>query len=170
MRTTYEKFLAQKERMKIESGFHVDLNDLNSKLFPFQKYAVQLALKKGKFALIEDCGMGKTFQQTEWAWQVYKHTGRPVLILAPLCVSMQTIEQMKEFGYKIREYDGSDFPIQITNYEQLKNIDTSIFAGVVLDESSILKNYEGKMKNLIMEKFSKTPYKLACTATPAPLS
>jgi len=168
MRTTYEKFLAQKERMKIESGFHVDLNDLNSKLFPFQKYAVQLALKKGKFALIEDCGMGKTFQQTEWAWQVYKHTGRPVLILAPLCVSMQTIEQMKEFGYKIREYDGSDFPIQITNYEQLKNIDTSIFAGVVLDESSILKNYEGKMKNLIMEKFCKTPYKLACTATPAP--
>ena len=118
--------------------------------------------------MIEDCGMGKTFQQTEWAWQVYKHTGRPVLILAPLCVSMQTIEQMKEFGYKIREYDGSDFPIQITNYEQLKNIDTSIFAGVVLDESSILKNYEGKMKNLIMEKFSKTPYKLACTATPAP--
>lgn len=168
MSITYEKFLAQKERIKIESGFHVELSDLNPKLFPFQKYAVQLALKKGKFALIEDCGMGKTFQQTEWAWQVSKHTGKPVLILAPLCVSMQTIEEMQKFGYEVREYDGSDFPIQITNYEQLHKIDTSGIGGVVLDESSILKNYEGKLKNLILQKFKKTPYKLACTATPAP--
>ena len=168
MSTSYEKFLEQKERLKIESGFHVDLADLNQKLFPFQKYAVQLALKKGKFALIEDCGMGKTFQQTEWAYQVHKHTGKPVLILAPLCVSMQTINEMKNFGYEIRNYDGSDFPIQITNYDQLHNVNTSIFSGVVLDESSILKNYEGKIKSLIIEKFKITPYKLACTATPAP--
>lgn len=168
MGTSYEKFLEQKERLKIESGFHVDLADLNQKLFPFQKYAVQLALKKGKFALIEDCGMGKTFQQTEWAYQVHKHTGKPVLILAPLCVSMQTINEMKNFGYEIRNYDGSDFPIQITNYDQLHNVNTSIFSGVVLDESSILKNYEGKIKSLIIEKFKITPYKLACTATPAP--
>ncbi len=168
MRTSYEKFLEQKERLKIESGFYIKLDDLNKKLFPFQKYAVQLALRKGKFALIEDCGMGKTFQQTEWAYQVHRHTGKPVLILAPLCVSMQTINEMKNFGYEIRNYDGSDFPIQITNYDQLHNVDTSIFSGVVLDESSILKNYEGKIKSLIIEKFKITPYKLACTATPAP--
>ena len=168
MSISYSEFLRKKDRIRIESGFHVSLDDLNQKLFPFQKYAVHLALKKGKFALIEDCGMGKTFQQTEWAWQVYKYAKKPVLILAPLCVSMQTIEQMKEFGYEIRDFDGSDSPIQITNYEQLHKIDVSIFAGVVLDESSILKNYEGKMKNLILEKFKNTPYKLACTATPAP--
>src|SRR5690606_13573974 len=91
-----------------------------------------------------------------------------VLILAPLAVSGQTIKEGDKFGINVCKYDGSEAPIQISNYEQLDNIDCSKFAGVVLDESSILKNFEGKTKKLIIDKFKNTPYKLACTATPSP--
>jgi DNA modification methylase len=106
--------------------------------------------------------------QLEWAFQVSKKTGKPVLILAPLAVSGQTIKEGEKFGIECIRYDGSDNRIQISNYEQLDNIDSSLFAGIVLDESSILKNYEGETKKLILDKFASTPYKLACTATPSP--
>lgn len=109
-----------------------------------------------------------TIQQLEWARQVNKHTGKPVLVLAPLSVSMQTIDEGVKFGIEVRKYNGSDFPIQITNYEQLDNIDCSLFSGVVLDESSILKSFDGSTKKKIIESFKDTPYKLACTATPSP--
>jgi DNA modification methylase len=106
--------------------------------------------------------------QLEWANQVNKKTDKPVLILAPLAVAGQTIKEAAKFNINAIKYDGSNYPIQITNYEQLENIDCSIFSGVVLDESSILKNFEGATKKLILDLFSKTPYKLACTATPSP--
>jgi hypothetical protein len=106
--------------------------------------------------------------QLEWAHKVNEHTGKPVLILAPLAVSGQTIKEGKKFHIDVCKYDGSNSPIQISNYEQLENIDTTIFSGIVLDESSILKNFEGATKKLILDLFSKTPYKLACTATPSP--
>lgn len=105
--------------------------------------------------------------QLEWAHRVAIHTGKPVLILTPLAVSGQTIQEGKKFGIDVQRY-GNDSLIQITNYEQIGNIDCSKFSGIVLDESSILKNFTGKYKRHIIESFKLTPYKLACTATPAP--
>lgn len=145
----------------------VNENELNGNMFDFQKFIVTRALKAGKYAIFADCGLGKTLMQLEWANQVSKHTGKPVLILAPLAVSGQTIKEGEKFGIAVRKYDGGN-GIQITNYEQLENIDCSLFAGVVLDESSILKNFEGATKKLIIDSFAQTPYKLACTATPSP--
>jgi DNA modification methylase len=137
-------------------------------MFPFQKFIVKRALKAGKYAIFADCGLGKTLMQLEWAHQVSIKTNRPVLILAPLAVAGQTIKEGLKFHIDVSRYDGSQSPVQITNYDQLENIDTSIFGGVVLDESSILKNFEGATKKLIIDEFKNTPYKLACTATPSP--
>lgn len=161
----YTEFLQSKQKAHIKSGF--DATDLNANLFPFQEFIVKRALKAGKYAIFADCGLGKTLMQLEWANQVSKHTGQPVLILAPLAVSGQTIKEGQKFGINVVKYDGSS-PIQVTNYEQLEKIDCSNFAGVVLDESSILKNFEGSTKKLIIDTFAQTPYKLACTATPSP--
>lgn len=164
----YENFLKDKTKKTLNSGFDIDESELNNNLFPFQKFCVKRALRKGKYALFESCGLGKTIQQLEWAYQVSKHTNKPVIILAPLSVSLQTIDEGLKFGIDVKKYDGSDFPIQITNYEQLDNIDCSKFGGVVLDESSILKSFNGATKRKIIDSFSQTPYKLACTATPSP--
>lgn len=164
----YQSFIERKQKTVIYSGFDVEDDQLNKSMFDFQKFIVKRALKKGKYAIFADCGLGKTLMQLEWANQVSKHTNKPVLILAPLAVSGQTIQEGTKFGIDARKYDGLNHGIQITNYEQLDKIDTSIFSGVVLDESSILKNFEGATKKLILDLFSKTPYKLACTATPSP--
>jgi len=164
----YRDFLQQKEKRHILSGFDIDESELNSNMFPFQKFITKRALKAGKYAIFADCGLGKTLMQIEWANQVNKFTNKPVLILAPLAVSGQTIKEGKKFHIDVCKYDGSYTPIQISNYEQLENIDTSIFGGIVLDESSILKNFEGATKRLIIDLFKDTPYKLACTATPSP--
>lgn len=162
----YLKFLDQKQKHHVLSGFDIHEKELNGNLFDFQKFIVKRALKAGKYAIFADCGLGKTLMQLEWANQVYNHTKKPVLILAPLAVSGQTIKEGKKFGIEISKYGSGN--IQITNYEQLENIDCNLFSGIVLDESSILKNFTGVYKNLIINKFSNTPYKLACTATPAP--
>lgn len=164
----YLEFLESKQKSHILSGFDVDENKLHNDLFPFQKFCVRCALKAGKYAFFEDCGLGKTIQQLVWAYHVNLHTSKPVLILAPLAVVCQTIHEGYKFNIPVVRYDGSNYPIQISNYDQLENIDTSIFGGIVLDESSILKNFEGATKQLILEKFKTTPYKLACTATPSP--
>ena len=165
----YLEFLESKiKRIKI-SGFEVSESSLNKNLFDFQKYIVKKSLKNGKYAIFADCGLGKTIMQLEWANQVVKKTKKPVLILAPLAVSGQTIKEGIKFGIEIEKYKNQiNKGIYITNYEQLDNIDCDIFSGIVLDESSILKNFTGKYKNLIIEKFKHTPYKLACTATPSP--
>jgi hypothetical protein len=116
-----------------------------------------------------ECGLGKTPMQLEWANQVVRHTKGLVLILAPLAVSGQTIREGEKFGIPVTKYAGqTDSGIYITNYEQIDNINTSEFAGIVLDESSILKNFDGKTKDQIIKGFAETPYKLACTATPSP--
>lgn len=172
--SNYLDFLKQKEVRIIKSGFNVDEKDLNPVLFDFQKYCVIKALEIGKFALFEDCGLGKTIQQLEWCEKVSNHTNNPVLILAPLGVVPQTISEGVKFGYKVEEIGltvfDQDLPkgIYITNYENLDNIDTDLFGGVVLDESSILKNFDGKTKQKLIDDFRNTPYKLACTATPSP--
>jgi DNA modification methylase len=157
----YTDFLETKEKSFISSGFDIDETELNINLFEFQKHVVKIALKKGRFALFEDCGLGKTIQQLSWAEAVYNHTGMPVLILAPLAVVRQTKNEAIKFGIDINSFE-------INNYDQLKNIDCSRYAGVVLDESSILKGRDGKLSRLIIDSFKDTPYKLACTATPSP--
>ena len=96
----YLDFLETKRKRRIESGFDADIN--NEKMFDFQKYCVKRALKAGKFALFEDCGMGKSFQQLEWSQQVTDHTDKPVLILAPLGVVPQTVQEGGKFGYIVK--------------------------------------------------------------------
>ena len=170
----YQEFLNSKIKRIQESGFDVDENSLNKQLFDFQKFIVKRALKSGCYAIFADCGLGKTFMQLEWANQVTRHTNKPVLILCPLAVSGQTIAEGERFGIEVNKYNPTATPCEyepaifITNYEQLENIDCSVFSGVVLDESSILKNFEGATKNLILESFYNTQFKLACTATPSP--
>lgn len=163
----YGDFIKNKIVDHVDSGFCVDEKELNISLFDFQKHIVKTALKKGRYAVFADTGLGKTIMQLAWADEVCRHTGRPVLILAPLAVSGQTILEGSKFGIDVAKYDGGD-GVQISNYEQLDNIDVSIFSGIVLDESSILKNFAGKIRNKIIESFKSTPYKLACTATPSP--
>ena len=170
----YYKFLAEKQTAVHDSGFEIADEDLNPKLFTFQRYCVKRALKTGRFAMFEDCGLGKTFQQLEWAYQVQKHINRPVLILAPLGVIGQTIKEGEHFGYEVKEIGLTVFDqdlkagIYITNYDNMENIDAYLFGGVVLDESSILKNFAGKTRTALIEDFKDTPYKLCCTATPSP--
>jgi superfamily II DNA or RNA helicase len=167
---TYQEFLQGKIKTVQESGFEVEESQLNPNLFDFQKYIVKRALKSGRFAIFADCGLGKTFMQIEWARLVSERTKQPVLILCPLAVAGQTIKEGQRFGINIERLksDVLEQGVYISNYEQLDNIDCSVFSGVVLDESSILKNFTGVYKNLIIEKFKSTRYKLACTATPSP--
>ena len=155
----YQDFLKTKKKSFIESGFIA--NDLNHNLFDFQEHIVKIALQKGKFAIFADCGLGKTLMQLSWAEAVYNHTNKKALILAPLAVVEQTKDEAIRFNVNLDSFD-------ITNFDQLKNIDTSIYSGIVLDESSILKGRDGKLSRLIIDSFVNTPYKLACTATPSP--
>jgi len=158
---TYEQFIESKIKSVRVSGFDVEDSQLNKHLFDFQRFIVKRALKCGKYAIFADCGLGKTLMQLSWAEAVCRHTQGKVLILAPLAVRAQTIAEGERFGIDMSG-------ITVTNYEQIENIDCDRFAGIVLDESSILKNFTGVYKRLIIERFAGTPYKLACTATPAP--
>jgi hypothetical protein len=168
---TYEQFLDQKRVKIAPSGFEIAECDLNPALFPFQKYIVKKALHKGKYAVFADCGLGKTIMQLEWAHQVSIYTNRSVLILAPLAVSGQTIQEGEKFGIDVKKYTvgfAREAAIYITNYEQLDHIIQHDFSGVVLDESSILKNFTGAIKQKLISMFKDTEFKLCCTATPSP--
>lgn len=167
----YMAFLEEKKSHLRESGFIIADDQLNTALFPFQRYCVKRALQSGRFALFEDCGLGKTLQQLEWAHHVSNHEHHPVLILAPLAVIGQTIKEGVKFGYSVTELEDGMQPsegIFITNYDNIDHIDPSFFCGIVLDESSILKNFTGKTRTELIDMFHDTPYKLACTATPSP--
>jgi hypothetical protein len=166
---TYKDFLSKKLHRVNETGF--DCGDLNPLLFDFQKFIVKTALKKGKYAIFADCGLGKTFMQLEWAQQVVNETGQSVIILCPLAVAGQTVKEGDRFGYSVSRNIEDAYQmagIYICNYEQLDNLPVNHFAGVVLDESSILKNFEGAIRTQIIELFNYTRFKLACTATPSP--
>lgn len=166
----YSEFLQTKQKTLQSTGFEINENELNKNMFDFQKFIVKRALRLGKYAIFADCGLGKTLMQLEWANKVSKHTNKPVLILAPLAVSGQTIKEAEKFGLHCEKLksDVFGFGVYITNYEQLENINCDVFGGVALDESSILKNFEGKTKKLILDNFKNTQFKLACTATPSP--
>ena len=163
--------MKSKQIITKSSGFDIDVSELNHSLFDWQKAVVKWALKKGKCALFEDCGLGKTLQQLVWAFIVYLYTGGNVLILAPLAVAAQTQKEGEKFGIHTticRSQEDVQPGINIANYEMLEHFNPTEFIGIVLDESSILKSYMGKTKRQIVEMFKDTPYKLACTATPAP--
>ncbi|HEU4751922.1 MAG TPA: DNA methyltransferase [Armatimonadota bacterium] len=167
----YYSFLASKRVSAPAAGFEVPREHLSPALFPWQADIVRWALRRGKAALFEDCGLGKTLQQLVWAEQVARHTGRPVLILAPLAVGAQTAREGERFGIPAtlcRTQADVRPGVNVANYEMLHHFDPSTFGGVVLDESSILKSFMGATKRALIEAFAETPYRLACTATPSP--
>lgn len=169
--TSYTEFLALKVVRQKDCGFAVSPGDLNPMLFPFQRDLSAWALRRGRAALFEDCGLGKTPQQLEWARRVHLHTAGDVLILAPLAVGRQTAREGEKFGVPVTLcHSQADVRpgVNVTNYEKLHHFDPSHFAGVVLDESSILKSFAAKTCRAVIDAFSATPYRLACTATPAP--
>ena len=169
---TYSEFINNKAFVLESCGINVNADELNPRLFDFQRDIVRWALAKGRAAIFADCGLGKTIMQLEWAEQIRRRTGGKVLILAPLAVSNQTKREGKMFGIDVNicrsQSDVTADAVNITNYEKLDNFVGSEFTAVVLDESSILKAFAGKIRNQIINCFAKTPYKLACTATPAP--
>lgn len=167
---SYESFLARKAVIDPPTGVDGDA-ELNSAMFAFQSDIVRWALRRGRAAVFADCGMGKTLMQLDWARVVSQHTGRPVLILAPLAVAKQTVGEGAKFGIDAHycRAQGLVRPgINVTNYEMLEHFDPAAFGGVVLDESSILKAYDGATRTKIIDSFNATPFRLAATATPAP--
>mgnify|MGYP001586196977 CR=1 FL=1 len=155
----YQGFLAHKLRDWSGVGFAVDESDLPTGLYPFQRRLSAWALRKGRAAIFATTGMGKTRMQLAFAAKI---PGR-VLIVAPLCVGPQTVEEGHAVGVDV---DGGR--IAITNYERLHHVDPTQYTGVVLDESSILKSLDGKTRTRLIRMFADTPYRLCCTATPAP--
>jgi len=168
----YSDFIRDKQISDQSAGFNPDESTYPSEIKDHQRVSVTWACKRGRSALFHDTGLGKTMSQSVWADQVVNHTGGAVLILAPLAVSHQTIREGDKFGIKINlaaiDDDINGPGIYITNYEKLVHFDADQFAGVVLDESSILKGMQGKMRRYITTAFINTPYKLSCTATPSP--
>lgn len=168
----YQEFLDKKAYILESTGFPIDQSELNPALFPYQKDIVRWALAKGKAAVFSDCGTGKTAIQLAWADEICRRTGGTVLILAPLAVADQTKREGLKFGidsYVVEsQEDVVAGAINITNYEKLDHFVSSEFIGIVLDESSILKSFTGKVRTSIIDRFAKTDYRLACTATPAP--
>ena len=167
----YNEFLKTKKHNFDNYGFNINREELNNKLFDYQKDLVKWALKKGKCALFTMTGTGKTFMQIEWAKQIYKKIGGKIIIFAPLAVNIQTKKEGEKFGVKINLAESQDDiidGINITNYEKLHKFIPESFTAVILDESSILKNFSGKIKKKIIDSFMHTRYKLCCSATPAP--
>jgi hypothetical protein len=166
--TSYAEFLARRAQLDGNHGFEASW--LPEFLFPFQVDLVTWALKKGRAAKFADCGLGKTPMQLVWAWNVHQHTGRPILIVTPLAVAMQTEAEARKFGIDAAvSRDGSVAgPITITNYDRLHLFTSDDFAGVVCDESSAIKAFDGARRALVTDFLRKLPYRLLCTATAAP--
>ena len=170
-RAAYEEFLASKRVICEPSGFIVDERGLNIHLKDFQHDIVKWACRRGKAALWAECGLGKTLMQLDWARLVCQHTGGKVLIFAPLAVAEQTVHEGEKFGIPVtlaRTQADCGPTISITNYEMLEHFDPSQFVGLVVDESGILKGWNRKTKQRLVEFASGMDYRLACTATPAP--
>lgn len=166
----YDDFVRSKRRAEVATGHQP--GELNEHLFDFQHAIVSWAARRGRAAVFADTGLGKTLMQLSWADEVASHTGGMVLILAPLAVSEQTIEQGSTFGIEVRRVPQGGTPdapgVWITNYERMDAIDFTELHGLVLDESSILKAHDGKTRQRIIDAAQGIPYRLSCTATPSP--
>ena len=163
----YAEFLKRKQFDDVAAGFQCE--SLNERLFPFQRALVRWALARGRAAILAYTGLGKTAMQVEWAHRVAEHTGGAALILAPLSVAHQTVAEAAMFGVHVeyhRSQPQNSSGILITNYEMLSRFNLSDFTAVVLDESSILKSYDGKTRTAILEACARVPYRLSCNAKP----
>lgn len=178
MSQSYEEFLASKRLTDPPTGF--EPGEVSDLLFDWQQEVVRWALRRGRAAIFADCGLGKTPMQLEWArrvceWEDGNVAGvtpmQCVLILAPLAVSAQTVREGEKFGIPVNVHPWHVGPapgVNVENYERLHYLNPKDYAGIVLDESSILKSYDGKTRRLIQEFAQQIPFRLACTATPAP--
>lgn len=164
----YSRFLDRKRQLGTDDGF--DPHYLPDFLFPFQAALIEWAVRKGRAAIFADCGLGKTPMQLVWAKNVHEHTGKPVLIATPLAVTFQAITEAEKFGIDAAiSRDGSiPAPITVTNYERLEKFDADRFAGMVCDESSAIKSFDGQRRAIVTEFMRLRPYRLLCTATAAP--
>lgn len=165
---SYTEFLARKKRIYTGRGINASALDLPEQLYPWQAAIVRWALRKGRAAIFADCGLGKTFMQVAWADAL----NVPTLMLAPLCVAEQTVAEAAKLGIRVHyaqdHAQAHGHQIVITNYERLEKFDPSAFSAVVLDESSILKAFNGATRTRLIDAFTETPYRLCCTATPSP--
>lgn len=171
--TAYDEFLKTKIITPSDYGFDVPVSDIHPLLFPFQRDIVKWTVKRGRAGVFADVGLGKTFMQGEWTKQVERHTKRPALIVTELNVVPQMIEELKRIDMDVsyirhQEDYRDDMRFCVTNYERLDNIDPSQWGSVALDESSILKSFDGVTKRKLISMFAQTPYRLLASATPAP--
>lgn len=167
----YSLFVAKKRAQSKKVGFKAQEAWLNKNLFDYQREIVKRACEIGRYALFMDTGLGKSITQMNFAYCVWEHTKKPVLLLAPLAVVFQMCDEAKKFGFALSRVENGILQngLNITNYEQLDKLKgVEKLAGIVLDESSILKSFTGSTKRALIEMFKDTPYKLACSATPSP--
>lgn len=164
----YQQFLERKRIIDPATGIMTDIN-LRPVMKPHQRDITRWALRRGRAAIFAGTGLGKTLMELSWAEKVAEYTGKPVIIFAPLAVADQHISEAVKFGIKAQlvAYDPSQ-GIGVTNYQKMEHFDIGSFGGAVLDESSILKNTDGKYRTKLIEECAKVPFRLAATATPAP--
>lgn len=168
----YQKFLARKLRRDPATGMdELAMPDLPPALFDFQRDIVQWALRRGRAAVFAQTGMGKSFMELAWGHAVHRATGGNVLLLTPLAVAAQMVREAGKFGLPAKQCANQsevEPGVTVTNYAKLHHFDLSQFQGVILDESSILKAFDGKTRTALIERCKDVPYRLAATATPAP--
>ncbi len=164
----YEKFLKNKAQLSDMGGF--EPTTLPDHLFPFQRDLVEWTVRHGRGAIFADCGLGKTPMELAWAQNVHKHTGKPVLLLTPLAVGFQIVSEAEKFGHEaaLSRNGKVSAPITVTNYEQLSKFNFEDFGGVICDESSAIKSFEGETRAIVTEFMRRIPYRLLGTATAAP--
>ncbi len=164
----YETFLRSKANSNEQFGFSPI--HLPSMLFPFQKHVCDWAIRKGRAAILEDCGLGKSAQELTWADNVLRKENKAILLLTPIAVGPQMVLEGEKFGIECKQVrNGKIYKgINITNYEQIHKYDPASFAAVVADESSILKSHTGATRKRVTEFLSKVKYRLLATATPCP--
>lgn len=166
---SYAEFLASKAQPGQRHGFEPTY--LPDALFPFQRDLVTWAVRQGRGAIFADCGLGKTLMQLAWAQNVIARTNRPVLVLTPLAVAAQTVAEGARFGIECARSSGDLAPgarVVVTNYQRLHRFSAANFSGVVCDESSILKNFDGETRGAVTEFLRTIPYRLLATATASP--
>jgi replicative superfamily II helicase len=162
----YEEFIKNKKHLIGNFGF--EPNFIPDMAFDFQKFIIEKAIRKGRMAIFADTGLGKTLMQLSIAQNIVNHTNKKVLILTPLAVGFQFIKEAENLGIDdIQQTTKGEHKknIVVCNYERLHYLNSSDFVGVILDESSILKNFDGKIKNEVTTFVKKIPYRYLCTAT-----
>lgn len=167
---SYAEFLSRKATLDAPTGIDTDV-DLPQGMFPFQRDIVRWAVRRGRAAIFAQTGLGKSLMELAWADAVHRETGRNVIVLTPLAVAAQMVDEGNKFGLSSKQCASQsevEPGITVTNYEKIRHFDLSEFAGVVLDESSILKAFDGKTRNALIQMCQSCAFRLAATATPAP--